>query len=254
MPKSDLLVRPPLMNAAGSLGFVPNRRSGRDWKRFGAFFTNPISLGPRTPSHGCRYMPFPGGFLLHTGYPNPGLQAALRRYAPAWARSSLPVVVHLLAQEPGELARIVRRLEGVEGVMGVEVGLPPGVDASLARQLVQAALGEMILIVRLPFEQAVDLGVLAVQAGAAAVSLGAPRGALPGPDGKPVEGRLYGPAVFPQALHLTRQLAGLGLPVIAGGGVYSGQDARVLLEAGAVGVQLDASLWLEHPTYSLDAR
>lgn len=244
MPKYDLEISPPVLNAAGSLGFAPDRRSGQDWTRFGAFVTNPISMKARSPAQGARCLPFAGGFLLHTGYPNPGFRAALTRYAPVWGRGELPVFVHLLAERPDELAEMARRLETVEGVMGIELGLPPGLDEAAARQMVEAALGELALIVRLPFEQALELGRGVIEAGAAAVSLGAPRGMLPGLEGRRVEGRLYGPAVFPQALQLTRQLAEQGLPLIAGGGVYSDEQAAAMLAAGARAVAWDAALWL----------
>jgi dihydroorotate dehydrogenase len=245
MPKYDLSFHPPVMNAAGSLGFAPSGRIGLDWSRFGAFVTNPISLGPRSPAHGLRFAPYPGGFLVHTGYPNPGFKAALKRYAAAWRRAPLPVIVHLLAQQPDELAYMVSRLEGRENLLAVEVGLPPGVDATSARLLVEAALGEMALIARLPCEQALELAPVALQAGAAAVSLEARHGTLPAGEGLVMEGRLYGPAVFPQAFSLTRQLIQAEIPVIAAGGVYREAEVEALLAAGALGVQLDASLWLE---------
>jgi len=245
MPKADLFFTPPFMNAAGSLGFAPDRRRRSDWSRFGAFVTNPISFGRRSPAQGTRFVAYPGGFLLHTGYPNPGFSAALQRYAQSWERSPLPVIVHLLAQSPGEAASMLRRLEGREGVMGVELGLPPGVTGDAARLLVEASQGELVLIVRLPMEQALELAPVVFAAGAAAVSLGAPRGALPDATGRVIEGRLYGPAVFPLALQVVRQLARLDVPVIASGGLYSERKANLFLDAGAAAVQWDARLWLE---------
>lgn len=243
MDAYSFLIDPPLMNAAGSLGFAPDRRSETGWERLGAFVTNPVSLAPRSPAVGERFLPFPGGFLLHTGYPNPGFSAVLRRYAPAWRRFPQPVIVHLLAQDPAEISRMVPRLEGIENVMGVEIGLPPGIDPAFASQLIDAALGEILVIARLPFEQVFELAPVALAAGAAAVSLGAPRGSLPTADGRLVEGRLYGPAVLPQVLQVTRQLSGLHLPLIAAGGVYRPEDIQALLAAGASAVQLDAVLW-----------
>ena len=244
MSKYDLILDPPVMNAAGSLGFAPDRRSGRDWEAFGAFVTNPVSLSPRAPARGARFLPFPGGFLLHTGYPNPGFSAVLRRFAEAWRRFSKPVIVNLISHDPAEITRMVQRLEGVENVMGVEIGLPPDGGPDLAAHLVEAALGEILVIVRLPFEQALDLAPVVLSAGAAAASLGAARGILPAPDGSLVEGRLYGRALFPQVLQLVRHLSKFDLPVIASGGVYTQADIRALLDSGAAAVQLDAALWL----------
>ena len=238
MPKNDLYLDKPLMNAAGTLGFALDPKNPLDISRFGAFVTNPISQQERTPAHGRRYQVYPGGFLLHTGLPNPGLSQVFRRYGRQWARSPVPVIVHLLALEPASLARMVERLEGVEGIMGLEIGLPPEVDEAAAADFIRAAVGELPLIVRLPLEQAEHLAEAAVNAGAGAISLGAPRGKLAG-----MNGRMYGPAVFPLALRAVEKLAGSGIPVIGAGGVYQPQDVEAMLAAGARAVQIDAVLW-----------
>ena len=81
MPKRDLTFRTPLMNAAGSLGFHPDARAAVKWDDFGAFVTNPLSLRPRLPAANPKLIEYPGGFLLHSGLPNPGLSAAVKKYA-----------------------------------------------------------------------------------------------------------------------------------------------------------------------------
>lgn len=241
--KYDLAFTPSLMNAAGSLGFAPDPRTPVDLGKFGAFVTNPISLGPRSPAQGRRCQAYPGGFLLHTGYPNPGLWAVIRQYAGRWAQGALPVIVHLLAGRLEEIRQMVRLLEGLEGVAGIELGLPVTVDAETVRAQVQAAAGELPVVARLPFEQAVWLGAAAYAAGAAAVSLAPPRGALFEPGGHLLQGRLYGPALFPQALETVRRLAQEDVPVVGAGGVYTQQQAEAMLTVGALAVQLDAALW-----------
>ena len=67
---------------------------------------------------------------------------------------------------------------------------------------------------------------------------------LPGREARLVSGRLYGPAILPLALNAVRSLKKLGLPVIAGGGVFRKKDGEAMLSAGALAVQLDAVLWL----------
>ncbi len=243
MSKHDLPFTGTLLNAAGSLGFYPDPRGPVDLALLGGFFTNPVSRGRRTPARGPRLLGFPGGNLIHTGLPNPGLSAILRLYAARWARSSLSIVVHLLAEELSGLAGMVQRLEEVEGVMGIEVGLRPDIDADAAHQITLAALGELCVIVRLPLERAVELAPVVIEAGADAVSLAAPRGALPGPEGEVATGRLYGPAVFPQALAVALAVAQLEVPVIGGGGVYKQEDVEAMLAAGAMAVQVDTVLW-----------
>ena len=243
MPKYDLFIQPPYMNAAGSLGFAPNPRGAVDLSHLGAFVTNPVSLKARTVAHGRRFASFPGGFLLHTGYPNPGLSAVIRRYASRWARSDLPVIVHLLVQHVRDLPGMIGRLETLEGVVGVELGLPPEMDRSELQAYLQMASGELPVIVRLPFEGALNLAGTAWEAGAAAVSLCPPRGLVAGEGAGFSRGRLYGPGLLPQSLGLVQAISQLDIPIIGSGGIYNEQQAENMLAAGALAVQLDACLW-----------
>jgi dihydroorotate dehydrogenase (NAD+) catalytic subunit len=243
MAKCDLAFDPPLMNAAGSLGFFPNTHSPMDWSNLGAFITNPISLTPRTPAHGRRYIAYPGGFLLHTGYPNPGMSLILRRYARHWSRSPVPVIVHLLARGAEEVAKMARRLETVEGVSGLEVGVVSDASVEMVVALTQAACGELPVILQLPMERSVELAFRAIQAGAVAVSLAPPRGVFPVQGGEFVQGRLYGPAILPIALRTVQELTRLGIPTIGAGGIYNQEQKNAMLAAGALAVQLDGVLW-----------
>lgn len=243
MAKYDLYFTPPLINAAGALGYSPPIDGQAAGIHLGAFLTNPVSLAQRTPARWPRYMPYAGGFLLHTGHPNPGLGTVIRRYAARWRRSSLPVIVHLLAHSAEEAAGMARRLEMVGCVAGIELGLPADIPAPAAAALVAACQGELPVMVRLPLERVTDLAQIVLAAGAAAISLGPPRGTLALPDAELVQGRLYGPAVFPLALAAVRNLAREGFPVVGAGGVYSQQDANAMLSAGALAVQLDSVFW-----------
>jgi dihydroorotate dehydrogenase len=262
MFKQDLTFSSPYMNAAGTLGFAPDFRAPVPWEAFGAFVTNPLSLRPRLPTASPTLVEYPGGFLLHTGLPNPGLKAALKKYARRWADSRLPVIVHLMADRPEESMRMVLSLEGRENIAAVELGFAPLLTDDILLLTVEMCQGELPLIVSLPVEQVLSLGPRVVQEGAAAISLAAPRGMLPvanysplphggapGGDNKgpgvrgQVIGRLSGPALFPQALLTVRDAVQANIPVIGAGGVGSKQNADAMLAAGAMAVQVDASLW-----------
>jgi dihydroorotate dehydrogenase len=241
--KQTIDLRRPLTNAAGSLGFIPDGHAPVDWDQCGAFVTNPISRKPRQPSRGQRMSPFSGGMLLHTGHPNPGFSASVRRFAGRWQRAPVPVIVHLMGDSPENMPSMIVRMEEIENVMAVEIGLPDAVDASEAVEIIQASVGELPVIARLPLAQAEELGISVLSAGAIAVSLGPPRGAFTDLEGRLVYGRQYGPAIFPQALRVVSELAKMDVQVIGGGGVYRLEQAKVMLAAGAVGVQLDTVLW-----------
>jgi hypothetical protein len=299
MYRQDLTIASPWMNAAGMLGFAPPAR----WpisEPMGAFLTNPISMGPRTPAGDRCLLDFPGGLLLHSGLPNPGLSRVLRKYGERWQQSALPIWVHLIGATPDEIHQMVQRLEGREGVMAIEVGVPPGARGDDALAFIDAALGELPVIAHLPLNAAGEgwlneipklgaahdtwlneipklgaahdtwlneipklgaahdtwlneipkLGAAhdtwlneIPKLGAAAISLGGPRGLLPSAAGRPVAGRLYGPALFPQMLAAVQSIRRIGIPIIAGAGVYRREDAQALRDAGAWAVQLDTVLW-----------
>jgi dihydroorotate dehydrogenase len=243
MFKQDLTFSTPYMNAAGTLGFAPDYRALVPWEAFGAFVTNPLSLRPRKPTANPALIEYPGGFLLHTGLPNPGLPTAIKKYARRWADSRLPVIVNLMADRPEESMRMVQSLEGLDNIAAVELGFAPLLADDIILLTIEMSLGELPLIVSLPVEQVLSLGPRVIQEGAAAISLAAPRGMLTADDGQPTAGRLSGPALFPQALLTVRDAVGANLPLIGAGGVGTKENADAMLSVGALAVQVDASLW-----------
>lgn len=250
--KRDLYFSKPLMNAAGSLGFFPDFRGLGDFgslKEFGAFVTNPFSLRPRLPTSQPAVIEYPGGFLLHTGLPNPGLSAGVRKYAPKWNNSILPIIVHLMADRPEETQKMVRMLEEIENVMAVELGFAPLLADDIILLTLEMCLGELPLIFSLPVEQVLSLGPRLMQEGAQAISISPPRGALNAEDGKIITGRLFGPSLFPQSLDIIRSAVKLGIPVIGSCGVWTKENADAMLSVGALAVQVDTTLWNPASTF-----
>ncbi len=245
--KRDLYFSKRLINAAGSLGFAPDLRDIQDLgglSRFGAFVTNPISLRSRLPTAQPALIQFPGGFLLHTGLPNPGFSNVLKKYSAKWDRADLPIIVHLMADRPEETQRMVRELESADNVMAVQLGFAPLLSDDIILLNLEMCVGEIPLIFSLPHEQVLSLGPKLIQHGAHAISLASPRGALYDKNGKVITGRLYGQSLFPRALDIVRSAAMIGLPIIGSGGVWTDKDAADMLSAGAMAVETDAQLWV----------
>jgi dihydroorotate dehydrogenase (NAD+) catalytic subunit len=245
--KRDLYFSKPIMNAAGSLGFAPDFRSLGDFgslNRFGAFVTNPISLRPRMPAAQPALIEFPGGFLLHSGLPNPGLPAVLKKHEARWNRADIPIIVNLMADRPEETMHMVQMLEGIENVMAVELGFAPLLSDDIILLNLEMCVGELPLIFSLPAEQILSLGPRLIQGGAAAISISCPRGALMKDKNELTTGRLYGQSLFPRTLEIVHSAAMIGMPIIGAGGVWTEQDAADMLSAGAMAIEIDASLWV----------
>jgi dihydroorotate dehydrogenase (NAD+) catalytic subunit len=244
--KRELILDPALTNVAGTLGFSGETQRLLDLSRLGAFITNPISLTARKPCQPPRVLSFAGGFLLHTGHPNPGLSQVIRQHHQAWKELPCPVIVHLLGQLPQEVAIMVERLEEVEPVHAVEVGCGDCDPELVIDLLAPALLGELPVLANFPLNCEIAAIQAAAQAGAVAISLGPPRGALSMPEGQLLSGRLFGPALYPFALGMVLRLSSMiDLPIIASGGIYDEKHIQAMLSAGAAAVQLDGILWTE---------
>ena len=245
-PHLDLPFTSPVTNAAGTLGFNPSPR-GLDLSGLGGFITNPISLAPRSTASGVRFGRVPAGVLLHTGHPNPGARKIIRKHRERWERSELPVVAHLLSHDPDDLYRLVRTFEDVEGIAGLEIGIPSEAGTAFGRELVQAAIGELPVIARVPVDRVRDEIDEIADSGASALSFGPMRGGAPLPDGRAVSGRLYGPGVFTYAYEVLQEVRGHRLPVIFAGGMRNRVQIDRVLDSGAAGFQLDLAIWDVEP-------
>ncbi len=245
--RQDLPLVSPWVNAAGALGFRPPR--SWPWpERMGAFITHPVSLAPRAPAKERGLAAYSGGFLMHTGLPNPGLSRVLSENRARWTRSAVPVWVHLMASEAEEIRRMADRLESLPEVGALEIGIPPWAGADLALRLVDAALGELPVVVSLPYTQADSSWVARLRdLGVNALHLSAPYGSYPNGRGGLLHGRLYGPHLLPLALETLQRAQSAHLPVIVSGGVFLLEHGQALLAAGALAVGLDAVLWRAGP-------
>jgi len=246
--KAGLVLANPVMPAAGCFGLGTEYARLVEVEALGALVVGPLTAHPRRGAESPRLVPTPGGVLLHTGLANPGLSAVLRRYARVWARSPVPVIVHVAGTAPDEVASCCRRLAGLETIAGLELGLPDTGDPDEATAIIQAAHASagQPLIVRLPLVWADALCQAAVEAGADALTVAAPpRGtAWYAPGNHFITGRLYGPFVLPLALRALRRVAALvSVPLVGCGGIHTVEDAQAFLRAGAAAVQIDGAVW-----------
>lgn len=249
--KTSLLLSTPVMPAAGTVGFGDNYRRLVDYEKLGAIVTNPVTIERWNPASGPRLVPLPGGILVHTGLPNPGLRRVIQRYRQTWRKIPIPVLLHLVGTGAPQVKQAANMLDELDMIAGIELGLDDDIDEDEAFRLVSAAANtEKPLLVRLPFYEAQQLAPAVVEAGAdALVACAAPRGAArDAHTGRLVSGRIYGPLVKPLALRIVgrlRRQVPEEIPIIGAGGIHSPLDARDYLEAGAVAVQVDTATWAQ---------
>ena len=249
--KTSLLLSTPVMPAAGTVGFGDNYRRLVDYEKLGAIITNPVTIEQWNPASGTRLVPLPGGILVHTGLPNPGLKRVIRQNRQVWEKLPIPVVLHLAGTSAPHMKQAGEMIDGLDVIAGIELGLNDDIDEGEAFTLVSAAAAiEKPLLVRLPFYEAYHLAPAVVDAGAdALVVSAAPRGtARDEHTGRLVSGRIYGPLVKPLVLRIVgrlRRQVPEDIPIIGAGGIHSPLDARDYIEAGAVAVQVDTATWAQ---------
>ena len=252
-----LRLRTPVLTASGTFAYGFDAPLV-DRSALGAIVTKGTTLRPRSGNSPARIAETPSGMLNAIGLQNPGVDAVRREYAPRWAAWDLPVIVNVAGDRLEDYVEVVRRLDGVPGVSGIELnvscpnvaaGMQFGVDARLAAQLTAAvrAATSLHLMVKLtpnvtelvPIARAVaDAGADSVSAVNTYVGM-----AIDLRRRRPVLaneiGGLSGPAIKPLALHAVWEVVpAVSIPVVGMGGISGPQDALEFLLAGAAAVQL----------------
>jgi len=245
--KQDLIINPPIMNSAGILGFIPDDNYPFDLNRLGAFVTHPISLMRRQPAKPPRFESFPGGALLHTGLPNPGIRKALHDHRYHWEMHSQPVILHLLANDSQDMEAIVEQLDAIDHpFQALEIGLTHTTPDNAEAILAAATLSQLPILARVLPDTDREVQLALMHSGVNAVVIGPPRGSLTTVEQTRISGRYYGPGLQPMALYqLERFLNAMDIPVILGCGLFSVEDIRGAFSIGAAAVQLDTMLWLD---------
>jgi dihydroorotate dehydrogenase (NAD+) catalytic subunit len=260
----------PVMTASGCGG------TGRELGPFvslaelGAFVTPTVR---RDASGGLpvpRVVESPAGLLSATGLPGPGIDGFLARDLPWLLQHEARPVVSMAGTSLGEYAELARRIGQTPGVAALEVALSwPGHDGTPPFSSDPVLAARAVSVVRrdaprgLPVLVKLTIGAgdllamssAVMDAGADGLVVG---GSPAGLDLDPVTlrprlsgitGGVSGPAVRPLALHAVWTVAAAlpGVPVVACGGIESGQQALCFLAAGATAVQLGTAV-LHDPT------
>src|SRR6266487_6047645 len=263
-PKRRLVLRNPVMIASGPTGYGVDNPNIAGMYGLGAFICKGTTLYPRSGNEYPRMAQTTSGLLNAIGLHNPGIHTVINNYAPVWATWQIPVIVNIAGETIKEFVQIAELLEGVEGVVGIEVNVScPNV---LAGGAVFGANAETVADVTAAVRRATTLPLIvklspntgdvrptalaAASSGADAVSL---INTITGmgidickrrPTLANVTGGLSGAAIKPIALRMVYEvvcelrLSYPRVPIIGIGGISNVNDALEFLMAGASAIQI----------------
>jgi len=261
-----LVLANPILVASGTFGYGIEYGDVVEVNRLGAICCKGTTLRPRIGNVTPRVTETPGGMLNSIGLQNPGVDAVVEKYAGTWTGWKTAVIVNVAGESVADYVEVVRRLDGVPGVAGIELniscpnvgrgGLQFAIDAGAAGEVTAAVrrATDLPLLVKLspnvadvrPIAKAIaDSGADALTA----INTLSGIAVAPG-RGRPLLGNIYGglsgPAVKPVALRVVYEASqAVKIPVVAIGGVTELADVLDFLAVGAVAVQVGTAIFAD---------
>ena len=261
-----LVLPNPILVASGTFGYGIEYGDVVDVDRLGAICCKGTTLKPRIGNITPRVTETPGGMLNSIGLQNPGVDAVIEKYAQTWVGWKTPVIVNVAGESVADYVEVVRRLDGVPGVAGIELniscpnvgrgGLQFAIDAGAAGEVTAAVrrATDLPLLVKLSPNVA-DVRPIAraiADAGADALTaINTLSGIAVAPSRtKPLLGNIYGglsgPSIKPVALRIVYEVSQIvDIPVVAIGGVTELADVLDFLAVGAVAVQVGTAIFAD---------
>jgi dihydroorotate dehydrogenase (NAD+) catalytic subunit len=256
----------PILVASGTFGYGVEYGDVVDVQRLGAICCKGTTLRPRVGNPPPRVTETPGGMLNSIGLQNPGVDAVIDKYSSVWAGWQVPVIVNVAGESVEDYVAVVRKLDGVPGVAGIELniscpnigrgGLQFAVDRDGARAVTAAVrrATDLPLLVKLSPNVA-DVRPIAAaieEAGADAITAINTLSGLAVAEDRTraflgnVYGGLSGPAVKPVGLRVVYEVAQtVSIPIVGIGGITSLADVLDYLACGAVAVQIGTAVFAD---------
>lgn len=256
LPGLDL--KNPIIPASGCFGFGQEYAKYYDLDLLGSIMIKATTAEPRFGNPTPRVAETPAGMLNAIGLQNPGVDVVLAEKLPWLAQHypELPIIANVAGFSNEEYATVSGKISQAPNVKAIELNIScPNVDhgnnglligqvPELAYAAVKAAVEASSVPVYVKLTPSVaditQVAKAAEDAGATGLTM---INTLVGmrfdlKTGKPIiangTGGMSGPAVFPVALKLIRQVAqSTKLPIIGMGGVDSAEAAIEMMIAGA---------------------
>ena len=263
---AGLKLKNPVLTASGTFGYGEDYDEYIDLNQLGGIVVKSLSLKPALGNPPPRIVETPAGMLNAIGLQNIGINTFIEEKLPFLKRFDTKIVVNIYGHTQEEYGLIAERVEGVEGIHGVEVniscpnvkkgGMIFGTDPQETYKVVQAVRKKtsLPLIIKVS-PNVTDITVIAKaaeDAGADALSL---INTLLGmaididscrPLLANITGGLSGPAVKPVALRMVWEIYNSArIPIIGIGGIMKASDALEFMIAGASAVEIGTANFID---------
>ncbi|WP_161978603.1 dihydroorotate dehydrogenase [Streptococcus sp. S784/96/1] len=256
LPGLDL--KNPIIPASGCFGFGQEYAKYYDLNQLGSIMIKATTAMPRFGNPTPRVAETPSGMLNAIGLQNPGVDSVLAEKLPWLAQHfpDLPIIANVAGFSNEEYAYVSGKISKAPNVKAIELNIScPNVDhgnnglligqvPELAYAAVKASVEQSDVPVYVKLTPSVSDIITVAKAVEAAGATGFTMiNTLVGTrydlkTRKPIitngQGGMSGPAIFPVALKLIRQVAQMtDLPIIGMGGVDSAEAALEMMIAGA---------------------
>ena len=248
----------PVIAASGTFGYGMEYNEFYPVSRLGGISCKGTTLEERAGNHAPRIAETPSGMLNSVGLQNPGVEAFLSVYLPWLKQQGTAVIANIAGNSVEEYCAMAERLHDSDvDIIELNISCPNvkhgGVNFGTSCDSVAQVTGEVkkrcgkpLMVKLTPNVTSIgDIAAAAETAGADALSL---INTLTGMridirTRRPIlynnTGGLSGPAVFPVAVRMVREVyKRVKIPVIGMGGISSWEDAAEMMIAGAAAVQV----------------
>jgi len=269
---AGIKLKNPVLTASGTFGYGEEFAEFVDLNKLGGVIVKGISLKPIKGNPPPRIWETPSGMLNAIGLENPGVDVFLAEKLPYLREFNTAVIVNMFGYSLDEYVKVAERLEGVQGISGIEVniscpnvkagGMAFGTDLNATNELLSAIrkATNLPMIAKLSpnVTDVTEFAKVARDAGCDGLSL---INTLLGmaidvrcrrPQLANCTGGLSGPAIRPVAVRMVWQVAkAVSLPIIGMGGIMTGDDALEFILAGASAVAVGTANFA-NPRATLD--
>ena len=253
----------PIITASGAFGYGMEYNEFYPIEKLGGISCKGTTLNERQGNPAPRIAETPSGMLNSVGLQNPGSEAFINTYLPWLRQRDITVLANIAGHSLDEYREVARRVSDANvDLVELNISCPNvkegGMSFGTSRESVEKVVSEVRKVCNRPLivkltPNVTDIGSIAQAAEAAGADAVSLINTITGmridirtrrPILKNNVGGLSGPAVFPVAVRMVREVyKKVNIPIIGMGGVSTWEDAAEMMMAGAAAIQVGAALF-----------